>query len=324
MRSLSGASLAFVAMLALGSLASTAGCAKVGQLTAMKAFKAANQQYQGQDYRKASGLYEEAIAADPNLAQAYFFLGNSYDNQYKPSKRGEPENDKLLDKAVSNYQTAAEKLSASPDPADKKLGKLALEYLVASYGTDKLNDPAKAEPVVQKMIQLEPGEPSNYFALAKIYEDAGAYEAAEKMLVLAKAAKPSDPAVYMQLAGYYNRQGHFDKTMEALTERAAKEPNNPEAFYTMATYYWDEAYRDFKLKEAEKKDFVSKGMDAVDRALQIKPDYVEAIVYKGLLLRLQANLEKDHDKAMNMVKEAEQLSEKANQLRKSKSASTGS
>ena len=32
------------------------------------------------------------------------------------------------------------------------------------------------------MIQLEPGEPTNYFALAKIYEDAGAYDEAEKML----------------------------------------------------------------------------------------------------------------------------------------------
>ena len=323
MRFLSGASLGLVAMLALGSVATTAGCAKVGQLTAMKAFKAANQQYQGQDYKKAAAMYEEAVAADPNLVQAYFFLGNSYDNLYKPSKKGDPENDKLLEKAVANYQTAAERLSVSAGPGDKKLGKLALEYLVASYGTDKLNDPAKAEPVVMKMIQLEPGEPSNYFALAKIYEDAGAYDAAENMLVKAKEAKPSDPAVYMQLAGYYNRQGHFDKTMAALTERAAKEPNNPEAFYTIATYYWDEAYRDFKLKESEKKDFVGKGTEAVERALQIKPDYVEALVYKGLLLRLQANLEKDHDKAMGLVKQAEQLSEKANQLRKAKTAGTG-
>ena len=320
MRSLSGASVACAAMLALGSLTSTVGCAKVGEIKAKKAFKSANQAYQQQDYKKAGDLYEETVAADPNLNSAYFFLGNSYDNQYKPSKKGDAANDALLQKAVENYQKAAEKLSASSKPDDKKLGTLSLQYLVAAYGPDKLNDPAKAEPVVQKMIQLEPGEPSNYFALAKIYEDAGAYEEAEKVLQQAKAAKPTDPAVYMTLAGYYNRQGHFDKTIEALEERAAKEPNNPEAFYTIATYYWDEAYRDFKLKEAEKRAFVGKGVEAVDHALQIKPDYMEALVYKNLLLRLQANLEKDPAKQQQLIKDADKLRDKAQELRKQKAA----
>src|SRR3954447_20863127 len=213
MRSLVGTSL--VLAMALGVV----GCGKVGELKAMKAFKAANAAYQQQDYKKAVPLYEEAITSAPETQaahQAYFFLGNSYDQQFKPSKKGDAANDAMLTKAVENYQKAAETLAASPDPADKKLGKLSLEYLVASYGPDKLNDPAKAEPVVQRMIQLEPGEPTNYFALAKIYEDAGAYDEAEKMLVQAKNAKPTDPAVYMTLAGYYNRQGHFDKTIEAL------------------------------------------------------------------------------------------------------------
>src|SRR4051794_26086140 len=319
MRSLSVASRTIVAMLALGSFA-TVGCAKVGEIKAKKAFKSANQAYQAQDYKKAAGFYEETVAADPELASAYFFLGNSYDNLYKPSKKGDPENDALLTKAVDNYQKAAEKLSSSPDPNNKKLGTLALQYLVASYGPDKLNDPAKAEPVVQKMIQLEPGEPSNYFALAKIYEDAGAYDEAEKTLQAAKQARPSDPSVYMTLAGYYNRQGHFDKTIEALEERAAKEPNNPEAFYTIATYYWDEAYRDFKLKENEKREFVGKGVEAVDHALQIKPDYMEALVYKNLLLRLQANLEKDPKKQQDLIKDADKLRDKAQELRKQKAA----
>jgi tetratricopeptide (TPR) repeat protein len=323
MRSLSGASLAFGAVLALGSFATSVGCAKVGEIQSRKAFKSGNAAYQQQDYKKASEYYEETIAAapeTPTARQALFFLGNSYDNLYKPSKKGEAANDALLTKAVDNYQKAAEKLSASADPADKKLGKLSLEYLVASYGAEKLNDPAKAEPVVQRMIQLEPGEPTNYFALAKIYEDAGAYEEAEKMLVQAKAAKPGDPAVYMTLAGYYNRQGQFDKTIEALEERATKEPNNPEAFYTIATYYWDEAYRDFKLKEAEKKAFVQKGVEAVDHALQIKPDYMEALVYKNLLLRLEANMEKDPKKQADLLKEADRLRDRAQELRKAKVA----
>jgi len=326
MRSFSGASLAVLAMLTLGSFAAS-GCSQVGELKARKAYKAANQAYQAQDYKRAAELYEETIQAAPDSQQAhqaYFFLGNSYDNLWKPSKKGEAENDALMLKAVDNYQKAAEKLSGSADPQDKIISKRALEFLVAAYRADKLNDPAKAEPVVQKMIQLEPAEPTNYSQLATIYEEAGAYDEAEKVLQQARQAKPGDPAVYLTLAAYYNRQGQFDKTIGALEERAAKEPNNPEAFYTISVYYWEKAYRDFKLTENEKRAFAQKGMDAVDRALQLKPDYVDALVYKGLTLRLQATLEKDHDKAMTLVKQAEQLSERANALRKQKAAGTGS
>src|SRR6266508_2556704 len=325
MRSLSGApAAAGVAVLALGSIL-VSGCGKVGEIQARKAFKEANAAYQSQDYKHAAEAYERAIQAAPETPQAhqsYFFLANSYDQLFKPSKRGEAANDALLTKAVEGYQQAAEKLAQSTDPQDKKLGKLALEYLVSAYGSEKLNDPAKAEPVVQKMIQLDPGEPTNYFALAKIYEDAGAYEEAEKMLIAAKAAKPNDPDVYMQLAGFYNRQGRFDKTIEAIEERAIKEPNNPEVFYTISVFYWDEAYRDPKLKEAEKKAYVGKGITAVDHALQIKSDYMDALVYKGLLLRLQATLEKDPAKQQQLLKDAEKLSQQANDLRKKKAAGT--
>lgn len=324
MRSLSGASR-LVAVLALGSFMAV-GCAKVGKVQAMRSLKEANKAYQAQDYKKAADLYTEAIQQapdDPDVASAYFFLGNSYDNQWKPSKKGDAANDALLTKAVQNYETAAQKLSASDKPEYRKLATLSLQYLVAAYGVDKLNDPAKAEPVLQKMIQQDPGDPTNYFALAKLYEDAGVYDAAEQMLLKAKDAKPSDPAVYMTLAGYYNRQGEFDKTIAALQERAQKEPNNPEAFYTISTFYWDKAFRDTRLKDNEKKDFVNKGIEAVDHALQIKPDYPEALVYKGLLMRLEANLEKDPAKQQQLIKDADKLRDKAQELRKQKASGVG-
>lgn len=322
MRSLSSAALAV--MLAL----TVAGCTKVGQLKAMKAFKEANQAYQQQDYKRAAKLYEDTVAADPmccepNPGSAYFYLGNSYDNLYKPSRKGDAENDALLTSAAQNYQTAAEKLTLSDKPSSKNLARLSLQYLVAVYGPDKINDPAKAEPIVQRMIQLDPTDPANYFVLAKIYEDAGAYDAAEQTLVKAKEAKPNDPSVYMTLAGYYNRQGQFDKTIDALEQRAAKEPTNPEAFQTIAVYYWDEAYRDSRLKEPQKKEFVQKGIEAVDQAIKIKPDYMEALVYKGLLLRLEANMEKDPKKQAELMKEANQLKDKAEELRKKKASGVG-
>jgi len=316
MRGFSVTVLALAAMLA-------AGCSQLGELQAMRAFKSANQAYSQQNYVEAAKLYEEAVAENPDLAQAYFFLANSYDNQFRPSRRGEPENDVLLDKAVQHYTTAADKLAASESPEDKKLARLSLEYLVAAYGADKLNDPAKAEPVVQRMIQLDPTEPSNYFALAKIYEDAGAYPEAEEMYMKGRDVRPNAPEGYLQLAGYYNRQGQFDKTIEALEARAKMEPNNPEAFQTIAGYYWDETTRDASLNDTQKREYVQRGLEAVDKAIQLKADYVEAITFKNLLFRLQANLEKDPAKQQALIKEADQLRDRANEIRKKQTAGAG-
>ena len=301
---------------------STAGCAKINSVVSLFKFKQANQAYQSQDYARSSKLYEETVANDPNNSIVYFYLGNSYDNMYKPGEKGKPENDAFIQKAVKNYQLAVEKLDAN-DPVQGKIKSLSLQFLMAAYGADKLDDPAKAEPVVIRLIQLDPGEPANYYQLAKLYEDAGEGEAAEKVYVAAKDAKPSDVNVYIQLAGFYNRQGNFSKSIDAFEQRAQREPNNPEGFYTVATQYWDQAYRGVGVKEAEKRTYVQKGLTAIDHAIELKADYMEALVYKGLLLRSQALLEKDPAKQQTLIKQADALRDKAEAIRKQKATGVG-
>ena len=303
-----------IVVLVAGLCLVVTGCGQVGMLQAKMAFRDANTLYSGQDYRGAAAKYEEAIAADPNLTEAYFFLGNSYDNLYRPARRGEAANDELLTKAVSNYKRAAESAN------DPKIRQLALEYLVAAYGPDKLNDPSQQEPLVQEMIKLNPNEPTNYFALAKIYEDNGDYEAAEQTFLKAKEVRPQEPTVYTQLAGFYNRQGDFDKTIVALQERAQREPNNPEAHHLIATYYWDKVYRDFRLPDTDKRKYIEAGIQSEDKAIELKNDYFEAITYKNLLLRLQANVEKDPARQQALLREADRLRDQAQELRKKQQA----
>jgi len=296
---------AAVVVVAMLGVSSTVACSAVAELKAKMRFREANAAYQAQNYERAIELYEETLRNDPNLTQVYFYLANSYDNLYRPGLREpDPANDAKLTKAVENYELAAEKLGK---PEETKLKMLSLQYLASAYGADKLNDPGKAEPVIQRMIQADPADPANYYALAKLYEDAGAYPEAEQMLVYGKDVKPNDSAGYMQLAGFYNRQGEFDKTIGALEQRAALEPNNPEAYYMISTYYWDNAQRNVALREPEKMENVEKGLKAVERALQIRPDYLEALVYKGLLLRTEALLEKNPARQQALIKEATQL-----------------
>jgi tetratricopeptide (TPR) repeat protein len=314
------ANLALIAGLGLA----LAGCGKFNEVRAMKSFEDGNRQYAGSHWKEAADEYEKTIALDPNNnvdtcgaggpGCVYFYLANSYDNMYRPTRKGEPANDQVLEKAIANYKLASEKIQ------DPKMRGLSLQYLVNAYGPERLNDPTQAEPVVRNMIDLDPKDPTNYFALGKIYEDSGEYELAEQTFLKAKEAKPNDAAVYLQLAGYYSRQGNFDKTIEALNERIKVEPNNPEAYYTLSTYFWDEAYRDFRLNDKQKLDYVLSGLQAVNKAIEIKSDYMEAIAYKNLLLRLQANLEKDPAKQQALLREADALRDKATELRKQKAA----
>lgn len=296
-----------------------AGCGKIGEVRAMKAFKDGNKFYQASDWRAAVEKYEEAIAADPvNRPEIYFYLGNAYDNMYRPTRKGEAQNDAYLTKAIDNYKVAGEKITEDP-----KLRRLAFDYLVAAYGPEKLNDPTQAEPVVLEMIELDPSDTQNYFNLSNIYEGSGEYELAEQTLLKAKEVRPNDATVHMQMAAYYNRQGDFPKTMEALQERVRIEPNNPEAYYTPAVYYFDAANRDFRLTDQEKREYVAQGIQSVDQALKINADYMEAYVYKGLLLRLEATLIRDPARQQALLKEADQLRDKATELRKQKASGTG-
>ena len=310
-----GARGAFVLVAGLAMIA--AGCGQINMLKARMALKDAHTAYQQQDYRGAITRYEEAIEADPTQTEAYFYLGNSYDNMYRPTRKGEAANDALIDNAVANYKKAVE-MEQRPE-----LKKLALQYLANAYGADKLNDPAQSEPVVQQLIDMDPSDHVNYFALARIYEDSGDYERAEQTLVKARDARPTEPAVYTTLAAFYNRQGNFDGAIEALQSRAEREPNNPEAFYTIATYYWEKAYRDFSLSDPEKMKHVQAGLTSIDKAISLNNMYMEALVYKNLLLRVQANLERNPARQQALLREAEQLSNRAEEIRKANASGSG-
>jgi len=307
------------AVLAVGLAATLGACGQIGVLKGRMALKDAHALYKAQDYNRAAQKYEEALADeqaaadDPQLSAAYFYLANSYDNLFKPGRRGEPDNDAYLTKAIENYKKAAERAE------DPKIQKLALEYLIAAY-RDKLEDPAEAEPIVLRMIEMEPNASENYFQLAQLYENAGRYEDAEAALVKARELKPNDSTVYLQLGAYYNRQGEFDKAIDAFEQRAQKEPGNPEAYQFMVPYFWEKVQKDHTLDEKQKRAYIDRGLTMSNKALQLKPDYVEALVYKGLLLRLQANIEKDRKKQEALLAEAKKLQERATVLSKKQTA----
>ncbi len=317
-------------VLVLGLSIATAACGKysISNIRSLKAFQDANTLYNKADYQAAIERYEAAVAHNPDpsneiLGFAYFFVGNCYDNLYKPTLKGEAENDSYLPKAVDYYEKAIVQLKASGDEKGQFIRQRAYEYLIQAYGSEKLNDFDKAVPVARELIAMQPDEPAFYQALGKMYEDQGDYEEAEKLFLQGVEVRPKDPVGYQILAGYYNRQFEFQKTIDAFRKRAELEPNNPEAWHTIGTYYQDKAYRDKTLPRATHIDYTMKGIEAEDKAIAINNEYVDALVIKNILLRMQANFERSPARQKELINEADRLQARAIALQAQQNAAAG-
>lgn len=313
-----------VLVAALGLAAAGCGKYSIGNLRATQAFQSGNEMYQKGQLKEALVHYDNAINYNPDLGYAYFFRGNVYDQMYKPTKRGEADNDVNLDKAVENYRIAIDKLKSSPDrdtdASIAKILKLSYQYLIAAYGNDKLNDIEKALPVAQDLIATEPNEPTNYQAMGKLYEENGRYEEAEQNFTKAIEVKSDDPTAYEVLAGFYDRQGEVQKTLDALEKRAAMEPNNPEAWHTLGAKYSETALKNTRLAREQAREYVLRGIAAEDQALKSNPEYFEGLAFKNILLRQQANYERDPALQKRLLGEADQIKAQAEAIRRKQNA----
>ena len=312
-----------VLIVGLSLAASACGRYSIGSIRSAKAFQDGIGQYQRGDYVPASENFTEAIRLNPDFPFSYFFLGNSYDKMYRPARKGEAENDAYLQKAVENYRQSIDHLKGRTEEQAPQFLNLSYQYLIAAYGSDRLNDFVKAEEAAKELIATTPDEPGNYQALARLYQDQGRNQDAEAMFVKAAEVHPNDPVGYQMLANFYNQQGDFDKTIAAFQKRADLEPNNPEAWHTIGVYYQDKVFKDKKLSRDVGKDYAIKGIAAEDKALAINPEYTDAMVYKNILMRHQALYERDPKLQKQLGEDAEKLLQKAMAIQKKQNADAG-
>jgi len=269
---------------------------------------AANALYSAERYAEAAVAYQAVVAAEPSYGEAHFFLANALDNQYRPSRPGESANHRLLAAARDHYATAAE-LLVRPDQA--VMLKRTLRYLAAIYASDKLNQPDQAELVVRRLIALDPADIASHVGMAKVYEDAGRIDEAQAVLEHVQLAAPDRVDVWAASAQFYNRTGDFDRTMEMFRRITEIEPDNPQAFYQMAVYFEEKVRKDFTLDRTRQTAYLAKGLDAIDRALALRPDYFEALTYKNLLVRQQARFEANADTQRQLLEQADALQRQA-------------
>ena len=84
----------------------------------------------------------------------------------------------------------------------------------------------------------------------------------------------------------------------------------------MTTYYTDKVTKDRNLAKPKVKEYTLAGLAAADKALAINPAYAESMVFKNILMRVQANDEPNLAKRNDLIKEADALLAKAQDLMK--------
>ncbi|HET7697358.1 MAG TPA: M56 family metallopeptidase [Vicinamibacterales bacterium] len=106
-------------------------------------------------------------------------------------------------------------------------------------------------------------------------------------------------------------------------QRPPRDPLSPATYHRQAVEYWEKAEKDSSLTPDQRLDLIQKGIAAEDRALALNPDYVEAMIYKNILLRMQALMVSDADEQRRLIEEANALRARAIELRKAQGLPEG-
>ena len=160
------------------------------------------------EVQKGISYFEQAIAADPNYAMAYVELSNAYramvlTNDVSPAD--------AMPKA-RDYALRAAELDPTLSEAQTVLAFIAFWYEF---------DPAKAEPIHRRAIELDPSSPQSHFGYAHFLSNTGRHDEA---LAEIKRALELDPvslvtnALYGQVLFFAGQEDEALRVLQATSD----------------------------------------------------------------------------------------------------------
>ncbi len=297
------------------------GCQDISysRLSANYHFGKANSLFRENQYRKAITEYEATLKYNPDMTQAYRFLGESYKQLYKPGV------DTPLNKELEQKTLAALNKALEIEPNNKDI--------IYSLGDmyDKLKKFPEAEKLYLRIIELQPENMSNYYVIADFYKryiglQPGMDKKAESMYLRRIETDPENPQGYAYAANYYENLpasaenidqavANYDRANEYWDRRIALEPRNAEAWLSKGVNRWNRAYRFQSRPKEERLRVAMEAKAAIEKAIELDPNYPEPYshmspLYKAVLAQLEP------EKAARYSAEADRYIEKYQELRK--------
>jgi tetratricopeptide (TPR) repeat protein len=254
------------------------GAAGCDKFKSKQLIREGNSYFKEQLYEDALKKYEAAQALDPNEVRLDKFVAMGYMALYNPGST-HPKDLDALNRSIEHFKKY---LAAKPD--DDK----AAKFLVTTYMNAQKYD--EAIKYFKELVQTH----------------------------------PQDSQAVQTIAMLYAKQGDYENSIEWQKKRGTLEPNNAEVFYTMGVTAWDKSYNapgadispDKGLTPEKRKEILDFGMAQLDKAIELNPDYFEALLYKNLLYRQYVRIESDPAKVAELNAKATELQQKALEMKK--------
>jgi tetratricopeptide (TPR) repeat protein len=155
---------------------------------------------------------------------------------------------------------------------------------------------------------------------------------------------PNNVGSVKGIAYLYLQMKKFDQAKEYYKKAAQIDPKDPETYYSVAVIDWTEAYqprmeeraklglkpteplKDKKICEALKSKSeaaVEDGIQMLNQALQLRPDYDDAMAYMNLLYRERADYNCNNEQSVADLKTADEWVDKTMATKKAKAEKAG-
>jgi tetratricopeptide (TPR) repeat protein len=122
---------------------------------------------------------------------------------------------------------------------------------------------------------------------------------------------PNDIDAVRSVATLYARQGNFQESLNWYEKITLLDSRNPEAFYTYGVVCYEKVAKNPPADMAERMEIIEKGKRALERAMALRAEYFEAMVYLQLLYRQQAPLETEPERQQELLAEADRIRNEA-------------
>ncbi|HVR38811.1 MAG TPA: tetratricopeptide repeat protein [Thermoanaerobaculia bacterium] len=130
----------------------------------------------------------------------------------------------------------------------------------------------------------------------------------------------NDLEAVRSIAQLYAKQGNFNESLNWYKKITLLDSKNPEAFYIFGVVCYEKVAKNPPADMAERMHIIDEGRNALQRAIELKPDYFESMAYLNLLYRQQALVETDPVKQQALIAQADAIRTRAVEIIKKKRA----